>query len=91
MSLNLGIVRVLKNSKNQIVGFREEVRSDEEQREREMSWGSEMCRNQWRERIKKNCFSVFFFFFLFSLCLISLPLCTLWALKIEVFIKKLDL
>lgn len=32
----MGIKRVfLKNSKNQIVGFREEVRSDERQRERE--------------------------------------------------------
>lgn len=40
MWLNLGNKRVLKNSKNQIVGFREEVRSDEEQRERDMSWGS---------------------------------------------------
>ena len=42
METLLGIKRVfLKNSKNQIVGFREEVRSDERQRERER----EVC---WR-------------------------------------------
>lgn len=39
METFVGIKRVfLKNSKNQIVGFREEVRSDERQREREVCW-----------------------------------------------------
>lgn len=83
LSLNLGIRRVLKNSKNQIVGFREEVRSDERQREREVSWVfGDVCveingerEREKREREQKKVFS--FSFFLSSLCLISLPICTL--------------